>query len=40
MMQRMSENDYIVTRYMDDAEFQKAIFPILAREIHQAVIGK
>jgi len=37
MMQRMAENDGIVTRYMDDADFQKAIFPILAKEIYNAI---
>ena len=33
MMERMSENDEIVSRYMDDREFQNEIFPLLAREI-------
>jgi type I restriction enzyme R subunit len=37
MIQRMSENDKIVTRYMDDQEFQNASFPILAKEIFDAV---
>jgi type I restriction enzyme, R subunit len=37
MIQRMSENDKIVTRYMDDSQFQNAAFPILAREIFEAV---
>lgn len=37
MMQRMAENDGIVTRYMDDTDFQKTIFPILAREIYNAI---
>ncbi len=37
MIQRMSENDKIVTRYMDDGEFQRTAFPILAREIFEAV---
>jgi len=40
MMQRMSENDGIVTRYMDDGNFQKTIFPILAKEIYKAILGK
>ena len=39
MMQRMSENDYIVSRYMDDAEFRKAIYPILAKEIYKGVLS-
>ena len=37
MIQRMGENDKIVTRYMDDQEFQGSAFPILAREIFEAV---
>jgi type I restriction enzyme, R subunit len=37
MIQRMSENDKIVTRYMADPEFQNSAFPILAREIFEAV---
>lgn len=37
MIQRMAENDRIVTRYMDDEAFQRAAFPILAREIFEAV---
>lgn len=37
MIQRMGENDKIVTRYMDDGEFQKAAFPILARKIFEAI---
>ncbi len=39
MIQRMGENDKIVTRYMDDAEFQNSAFPILAREIFERVKG-
>ena len=37
MIQRMADNDRIVTRYMDDQEFQNASFPILAKEIFDAV---
>jgi type I restriction enzyme, R subunit len=37
MIQRMNENDKIVTRYMDDQEFQNAAFPELAEEIFNAV---
>lgn|GEM_PF-1513317 len=37
MIQRMAENDQIVTRYMDDGEFQRTAFPILAKEIFEAV---
>ena len=37
MIERMGENDKIVTRYMADREFQASAFPILAREIFEAV---
>jgi type I restriction enzyme R subunit len=39
MMQRMSENDEIVTRYMDDYAFQKTVFPLLAKEIYEGVLA-
>ncbi|HEY6972096.1 MAG TPA: hypothetical protein VJA94_22990, partial [Candidatus Angelobacter sp.] len=37
MVERMEQNDEIVTRYMADREFQGAAFPILAREIFDAI---
>lgn len=37
MIQRMAENEKIVTRYMDDGEFQRTTFPILAWEIIEAM---
>ena len=37
MMQRMNENDVIVTKYMDDAEFQKVVLPLLAKEIYTSI---
>ena len=37
MIERMDENDQMVTRYMADKEFQASAFPILAREIFDAV---
>lgn len=37
MIERMGENDDIVTRYMSDGEFHKLVFPILAREIFNAI---
>jgi type I restriction enzyme R subunit len=37
MIQRMSENDEIVSRYMDDLEFQNEIFPLLAKEIFTTI---
>jgi type I restriction enzyme R subunit len=40
MIERMGENDQIVTRYMADQEFQGSAFPILAREIFEAVRAK
>lgn len=40
MMQRMSENDSIVKRYMDDSSFQQVIFPILAKEIYKGILEK
>ncbi len=40
MIERMGENDKIVTRYMADQEFQGSAFPILAREIFEAVRAK
>lgn len=43
MIERMAENDKIVTRYMSDAEFQRTAFRVLAREIfdpiHQDLAG-
>jgi type I restriction enzyme R subunit len=39
MIERMGENDKIVTRYMTDRDFQAAAYPILAREIFDAVRG-
>ena len=37
MIQRMTENDKIVTRYMDDGEFQRTAFPLLAKEIFETI---
>jgi type I restriction enzyme R subunit len=37
MIERMGENDKIVMRYMADRDFQAAAYPILAREIFDAV---
>jgi len=38
IVQRMADNDSIVTRYMDDLDFQKTIFPILAKDIYRSVV--
>jgi type I restriction enzyme R subunit len=40
MVQRLGENDKIVTRYMDDPEFQNVAFPILAKAIFDTVRAK
>ena len=37
MIQRMSENDAIVSRYMDDAVFQRIVFPLLAKNIYTSI---
>lgn len=37
MIERMGENDKIVTRYMADRDFQGSAFPILAREIFDSI---
>jgi type I restriction enzyme R subunit len=39
MMQRLAENDEIVTRYMEDESFRDTIFPLLAKEIYQGVLS-
>jgi type I restriction enzyme R subunit len=40
MIERMAENDKIVTRYTSDREFAGAAFPILARTIFEAIREK
>ena len=37
MIERMGDNDKIVTRYMADHDFQGSAFPILAREIFESI---
>jgi type I restriction enzyme R subunit len=37
MIERMAENDKIVTRYMTDPEFESVAFPILAKETFKEV---
>ena len=37
MIERMGENDKIVTRYMADQDFQGSAFPILAKDIFETV---
>lgn len=40
MIQRMSDNDEIVTRYMDDKEFGDAAFGILSKSIYDSIPNK
>ncbi len=40
MVQRMAENDQIVTRNMDDQAFQDAAFPVLAKPIFDRIRGE
>ena len=37
MVERHADNDEIVSRYLEDESFQSSAFPILAREIFDAV---
>ena len=37
MVERMGENDAIVTRFLDDADFQQTASEVLAREVYEAV---
>ncbi len=37
MIQRMAENDKIVTRYMDDKDFGNAAFDVLTRAIYETI---
>jgi type I restriction enzyme, R subunit len=37
MVQRMAENDKIVSKFMDDKEFQSVVYPLLATEIFESV---
>lgn len=37
IVQRMSDNDKIVTRYMDDKEFRGASFALLSRAIYDSI---
>lgn len=37
MVQRMAENDKIVTRYMDDKEFGDAAFTVLSKAIYESI---
>lgn len=37
MVQRMADNDKIVTRYMDDKEFGSAAFAVLSKAIYDSI---
>jgi type I restriction enzyme, R subunit len=39
MIQRLEENDKIVTRYLEDQDFQNAAFDGLADEIFDSVVA-
>jgi len=39
MIQRMNENDKIVTRYMDDKAFEDAAFAVLSKVIYETIPG-
>ena len=38
-MERMGENDALVTRYLREKDFQNVAFAVLAREMFAAVRG-
>lgn len=38
MLQRMSKNDHIVTKYMDNPDFQKVVSHILAKDLHHDIL--
>jgi hypothetical protein len=40
IVQRMADNDKIVTRYMDDKEFGDAAFTVLSKAIYDAIPGE
>lgn len=40
MIERMAENDAIVTKYMEDQQFNGAVLPILARDIFDTVLQR
>ena len=37
MIERMSDNDRIVTRYMDDKAFENAAFSVLSKVIYDSI---
>jgi type I restriction enzyme R subunit len=39
MIQRLEENGKIVTRYVEDQDFQNAAFDVLADEIFESVLA-
>jgi type I restriction enzyme R subunit len=40
MIQRLGENDDIVTRYMEDSAFQNAALSILAKQVFEEIRAK
>jgi type I restriction enzyme R subunit len=39
ILQRMADNDAIVTRYMEDDAFKKAVHPILMKQIYKDILA-
>ncbi|PKP12066.1 MAG: restriction endonuclease subunit R [Bacteroidetes bacterium HGW-Bacteroidetes-4] len=39
MIQRMAENDEIVSRYMEDIDFQKTAYDVLAKDIYDKILS-
>ncbi len=39
MIQRMAENDEIVSRYMEDIDFQEAAYSVLSEEIYKKILS-
>ena len=37
MVQRMADNDKIVTRFMDDRDFNAAVSAVLAKTIYESI---
>ena len=40
MVQRLADNDKIVTRYMDDKDFNSAAFNVLSKAIFDSIPAK
>lgn len=40
MIDRMADNDKIVTRYLDDPDFQEIVFAGQAEGVHETIAGQ